>query len=81
VFADSGYRGITKHEEIQAQHPGVDWQVATCAVQGETIGNLNIPAVLEYRVKTTMMSDKRKALKKSKTNHAFREVEEDQGQH
>jgi hypothetical protein len=23
------------------------------AVQGETIGNLNIPAVLEYRVKTT----------------------------
>ena len=28
VFADSGYRGITKREEIQAQHPGVDWQVA-----------------------------------------------------
>jgi transposase, IS5 family len=28
VFADSGYRSITKREEIQAQHPGVDWQVA-----------------------------------------------------
>jgi IS5 family transposase len=28
VFADSGYRGITKREEIQAQHPSVDWQVA-----------------------------------------------------
>ncbi len=28
VFADSGYRDITKREEIQAQHPGVDWQVA-----------------------------------------------------
>ena len=28
VFADSGYRGITKRQEIQAQHPGVDWQVA-----------------------------------------------------
>jgi IS5 family transposase len=28
VFADSGYRGITKREEIQAQHPWVDWQVA-----------------------------------------------------
>jgi IS5 family transposase len=28
VFTDSGYRGITKREEIQAQHPGVDWQVA-----------------------------------------------------
>ena len=28
VFEDSGYRGITKREEIQAQHPGLDWQVA-----------------------------------------------------
>ena len=28
VFTDSGYRSITKREEIQAQHPGVDWQVA-----------------------------------------------------
>jgi len=28
VFADSGYRGITKRQEIQTQHPGVDWQVA-----------------------------------------------------
>ena len=28
VFADSGYRGITKRQEIQAQHSGVDWQVA-----------------------------------------------------
>ena len=28
VFADSGYRGITKREEIQAQHPSVDGQVA-----------------------------------------------------
>ena len=27
VFADSGYRGVTKREEIQAQYPGVDWQV------------------------------------------------------
>jgi IS5 family transposase len=26
VFTDSGYRGITKQrQEIQAQHPGVDW--------------------------------------------------------
>lgn len=29
VFADPGYRGITKREKIQAQHPSVDWQVAT----------------------------------------------------
>jgi len=29
------------------------WLLAANAVQGETIGNFNIPAVLEYRVKTT----------------------------
>lgn len=28
VFADSGYRGVEKREEIQTQHPGVDWNVA-----------------------------------------------------
>jgi IS5 family transposase len=27
VFADAGYRGITMRKEIQAQLPGVDWQV------------------------------------------------------
>jgi hypothetical protein len=33
------------------------WVFAANAVQGETIGNLNIPAVLDYRVKTTPMPD------------------------
>lgn len=28
VFADSGYRGVEKREEIQEQHPDVDWQIA-----------------------------------------------------
>ncbi len=28
VFIDSGYRGITKREKFQAQHTGVNWQVA-----------------------------------------------------
>ncbi len=27
VFADSGYRGIKKREEIQAQHPNVTWHI------------------------------------------------------
>ena len=35
-------------DQIIAQHP----VYAVCTVQGESIGNLNIPAVLEYRVKT-----------------------------
>jgi len=28
VFADSGYRGAHKREEVQAQHPDVNWQIA-----------------------------------------------------
>lgn len=28
VFADSGYRGVDKREEVQAQHPDVEWRVA-----------------------------------------------------
>lgn len=28
VFADSGYRGVEKREEIHEQHPDVDWQIA-----------------------------------------------------
>ena len=28
VFADSGYRGVEKREEIQAQHPDVNWHNA-----------------------------------------------------
>ncbi len=28
VFADSGYRGVDKREEIQARHPGVSWHIA-----------------------------------------------------
>ena len=28
VFADSGYRGVDKRQEVQAQHPDVTWHVA-----------------------------------------------------
>ena len=28
VFADSGYRGVHKREEVQAQHPHVNWHIA-----------------------------------------------------
>ncbi len=28
VFADSGYRGVEKREEIQARHPDVNWHIA-----------------------------------------------------
>ena len=27
-FADSGYRGVHKREEVKAQHPEVDWEIA-----------------------------------------------------
>jgi IS5 family transposase len=28
VFADSGYRGVEKRQEIQDKHAGVDWEIA-----------------------------------------------------
>ena len=28
VFADSGYRGVEKRQEIQEKHAGVDWEIA-----------------------------------------------------
>lgn len=28
VFADSGYRGVEKREEVQAKHPDVNWHIA-----------------------------------------------------
>ena len=38
VFADSGYRGVHKREEVQAQHPNVDWQIAMMPGQRKCIG-------------------------------------------
>jgi len=32
------------------------WLLAANAVQGETIGDLNTPAVLEYRIKTALVA-------------------------
>ena len=37
LFADDGYRGITKREEIQAQHLGIDWQVAMMTVKSQAL--------------------------------------------
>lgn len=28
VFGDAGYQGVAKREEVKAQHPQIDWQVA-----------------------------------------------------
>ncbi len=40
-------------DDYNSYHPQCTWLLAANTVQGETIGNLNIPAVLEYRVKTS----------------------------
>jgi IS5 family transposase len=37
VFADSGYRGVHKREEVHAQHPDVDWQIAMMPAQRKAI--------------------------------------------
>jgi IS5 family transposase len=50
VFADSGYRGIIKREEIQEQHPGGDWQVAMMPGKHRTLKKIkaSIRAKVEH---------------------------------
>lgn len=36
-FADSGYRGVQKREEIQAQHPDVHWHISMMPGQRKTM--------------------------------------------
>jgi IS5 family transposase len=46
LFADSDYRGFTNREEIQAQHPGVDWQVIMMPFKLETLKKSNTVAAI-----------------------------------
>ena len=68
VFADSGYRGVTKREEIQTQHPGVDWKVAM------------MPGKRKALDKTTPVNrlveqlEKLKASIRAKVEHPFRVI-------
>jgi len=68
VFADSGYRGITKREEIQAQHPGVDWQVAMMPGKRRALQKSKTVDALIDKL------EKLKASIRAKVEHPFRVI-------
>ena len=68
VFADSGYRGITKREEIQAQHPGVDWQVAMMPGKRRALKKSKTVDALIDKL------EKLKASIRAKVEHPFRVI-------
>jgi IS5 family transposase len=68
VFADSGYRGITKREEIQAQHPSVDWQVAMMPGKRRALKKSKTVDALIDKL------EKLKASIRAKVEHPFRVI-------
>ena len=68
VFADSGYRGVEKREEIQAQHPDVNWHIAMMPGKRRALDkDTHMGAVLEKLEQT-------KASIRAKVEHPFRVI-------
>ncbi|NIC40874.1 IS5 family transposase [Aquabacterium sp. A08] len=68
VFADSGYRGVDKREEIQAQHPDVNWHIAMMPGKRKAMDKSTpMGAVLEKLEQT-------KARIRAKVEHPFRVI-------
>ena len=68
VFADSGYRGVEKREEIQARHPGVNWHIAMMPGKRKAMDKgTPMGAVLEQLEQT-------KARIRAKVEHPFRVI-------
>jgi IS5 family transposase len=66
IFADSGYRGVEKREEIQEQLPDVDWQIAMTPGKRKAL-NKNKPS---YALRDKL--EKLKASIRAKVEHPFR---------
>jgi IS5 family transposase len=75
VFADSGYRGITKRQEIQTQHPGVDWQVAMMPSKRRALKKSKTVDALIDKL------EKIKASIRAKVEHPFRVIKCQFGYH
>ena len=68
VFADSGYRGVEKREEIQAQHPDVNWPIAMMPGKRKMLDKETpMGAVLEKL-------EQAKASIRAKVEHPFRVI-------
>jgi IS5 family transposase len=68
VFADSGYRGVEKREEIQTKHPQVKWHIAMMPGKRRAMDKSTpMGAILEKLEKT-------KASIRAKVEHPFRVI-------
>ena len=68
VFADSGYRGVHKREEIQEQHPQVNWQIAMMPGQRKAMDKSRPVNALREQL------EKLKARIRAKVEHPFRVI-------
>jgi len=68
VFADSGYRGLEKRQEVQDKHAGVDWQIAMMPGKRKTLDKTRISNAL------TDQLEKLKAGIRAKVEHPFRVI-------
>ena len=68
VHTDSGYRGVEKRKEIQAQHPGLNWHIAMMPGKRKVLDkNTPMGAILEKLEQT-------KASIRAKVEHPFRVI-------
>ncbi len=68
VFADSGYRGVDKREEVQAKHPDVNWHIAMMPGKRRALKkDTPMGAILDKLEKT-------KASIRAKVEHPFRVI-------
>lgn len=68
VFADSGYRGVEKRQEIQEQHPDVDWQIALMPGKRKALDKIKTSHALRDKL------EKVKASIRAKVEHPFRVI-------
>lgn len=53
VFADSGYRGVEKRQEVQDMHADVDWQIAMMPGKRKTLDKMRISNALRINLKSS----------------------------
>ena len=68
VFADSGYRGVEKRQEIQDKHAGVDWEIAMMPGKRKAPNKTKASQTLTDRI------EKIKASIRAKVEHPFRVI-------
>jgi len=68
VFADSGYRGVEKRQEIQDKHAGVDWEIAMMPGKRKALDKTKASHAL------TDWIEKLKASVRAKVEHPFRVI-------